>query len=1111
MSRVEIVVGSIVDSDAPLLVVPGDTGGVAAEYRVWVKQLQAQLPSYRMRRGSVAAGGTRDGRTVLLAVLTDRRTPASSVETLRRVAERIGGHAAAANAVVAMPVLTVDAEALDRAAALRLIADGFGAQAHQTAVLQIHVPDDATAAQLRRVLAGLEPHAFYSMAVQDLCTRLASDRAVPAGTLGTDFPDAGPIRTVEDHLSVVRARWSPELVPTIDFEHVVIGLALDPDLGWHLLRASRIHGLVATWLPESPAWDQLSDDGRRLAEDQPLLATALGAPAEWTAELPGPVTVMAFAPQAERLAVLVGDTVHDVGADGRRRVVGRLDGVVLALGWGREDVLALRAVVDGVEVVRVSTGAVAGRIADGQDGRLAAGLPAWVDGPSGVHRWWGPERPPDALVPGGSAVLAVDGPGRRAVVQVGDEALVVSTLTEDRPAGSTDNPATVARFPSPEGPYALVALGRHIALAEVTEDDVLVVAEPGKPPIAAVRTGGVPIDALAANATGHCVAVASGTRVSVWPVARTRPVSRGIAGYDPDSRAGADLLDADRDALALAGLIASGKLTPPLAIGLFGEWGSGKTFVLERIMAALESFQGADGYVREIETVEFNAWHYAETNLWASLVDQVLRRITKSGPEVVAAMPEVEHADREVEAAKAALTRRETELADARTAEQSAKSLRARRRMVVAGMTALTAAAGVVTVVGGFDVWPAILTAAGAVTTAATQVRTAREKTSEVTGAGRTVVGIFDLRAAHAQARAAEAVRQEAELGVSEAEEEAGRRLADQASLRRQAETEPLAALLRQLSTVTEYREQLTLVTRTRELFQRVDAEFVAGQRRVVIAIDDLDRCPAEKVVQVLEAVHLLFGFPMFVVVLAVDTRWLEQSLRIRYHQLMGSAGCATPSDYLEKIIQVPVRLTSLDEAMVRTMITGLTGRFAEAPAEAAVPPPVQVTAAPEVIGTPAAEPEHRLAPSPVHARMSRVRLPARVLDITEREATAMSAVAPLIGTTPRTVKRFVNTYRIIKARTKEPAEFDHIRYGIGDHEVVAFLLAVTTGQPAAASVLAALCVDPPDGTLVGLLSDLEGPVRRWLKENSRYAEAPGHRYAEWAPEVARFSFVALR
>jgi hypothetical protein len=40
---------------------------------------------------------------------------------------------------------------------------------------------------------------------------------------------------------------------------------------------------------------------------------------------------------------------------------------------------------------------------------------------------------------------------------------------------------------------------------------------------------------------------------------------------------------------------------------------------------------------------------------------------------------------------------------------------------------------------------------------------------------------------------------------------------------------------------------------------------------RIVLYIDDLDRCPEKLVVEVLRAVHLLLAFDLFVCVVAVD------------------------------------------------------------------------------------------------------------------------------------------------------------------------------------------------------------------------------------------------
>jgi hypothetical protein len=150
-------------------------------------------------------------------------------------------------------------------------------------------------------------------------------------------------------------------------------------------------------------------------------------------------------------------------------------------------------------------------------------------------------------------------------------------------------------------------------------------------------------------------------------------------------------------------------------------------------------------------------------------------------------------------------------------------------------------------------------------------------------------------------------------------------------------------------------------------------------------------------------------------------------------------------------------------------------------------------------------------------AKHDRTSKPAKVLEITQDEATAMSAVAPLVGTTPRTVKRFVNTYRLLKARADDPAEFDHPQGGIGDHEVVAFLLAVVTGRPAVYWRLRlALKCAPDTATLQSVTVGLSpagradpalADVLTWLSGYSRYAGAPAHRYAKWATEVARFSF----
>ena len=82
------------------------------------------------------------------------------------------------------------------------------------------------------------------------------------------------------------------------------------------------------------------------------------------------------------------------------------------------------------------------------------------------------------------------------------------------------------------------------------------------------------------------------------------------------------------------------------------------------------------------------------------------------------------------------------------------------------------------------------------------------------------------------------------------------------------------------------YEQYLGIVSRVRRAFETLDELMHEKTRgdpylidRIVLYIDDLDRCRDEQVVQVLEAVHLLLAFDLFVVVVGVDVRWLEGSL----------------------------------------------------------------------------------------------------------------------------------------------------------------------------------------------------------------------------------------
>jgi hypothetical protein len=155
---------------------------------------------------------------------------------------------------------------------------------------------------------------------------------------------------------------------------------------------------------------------------------------------------------------------------------------------------------------------------------------------------------------------------------------------------------------------------------------------------------------------------------------------------------------------------------------------------------------------------------------------------------------------------------------------------------------------------------------------------------------------------------------------------------------------------------------------------------------RIVLYIDDLDRCPPEKVAEVLQAVHLLLSFPLFVVVVAVDARWISTALSQRFPNLLsnGHEGSATSNgatarDYLEKIFQIPYWVQPMGEDAGRQYVRRLVGRD---------PTPATVD-----------------SEAPVETNLA----------LTSWEADWLEAFAPVVGAIPRRALRFVNVYRLVK------------------------------------------------------------------------------------------------
>ena len=259
---------------------------------------------------------------------------------------------------------------------------------------------------------------------------------------------------------------------------------------------------------------------------------------------------------------------------------------------------------------------------------------------------------------------------------------------------------------------------------------------------------------------------------------------------------------------------------------------------------------------------------------------------------------------------------------------------------------------------------------------------------------------------------------------------------------------------------------------------------------RIVLYIDDLDRCPEQRVVEVLQAVHLLLAFPLFVVLMGVDSRWVLHSLQQRFPSLQAARGehawmseeeayhwTTTPQDYLEKIFQIPFHLPPMSADGFRNLVHSILPETESTVAISTSPTPIgaaegQVPSSPAVqseaqspaarvpteaqAATPAAKTVGPAlpateAPADATAPEESVFQTPKNLRITPKEKDVMPLLAPLVPT-PRAAKRLVNVYRLLRAMLPDGqlAEFigDASNPTQGDFRAAMVLLAILTGFP---------------------------------------------------------------
>jgi len=210
------------------------------------------------------------------------------------------------------------------------------------------------------------------------------------------------------------------------------------------------------------------------------------------------------------------------------------------------------------------------------------------------------------------------------------------------------------------------------------------------------------------------------------------------------------------------------------------------------------------------------------------------------------------------------------------------------------------------------------------------------------------------------------------------------------------------------------------LPDRARGIIERkkTDKLFPRGDPRVVLFIDDLDRCPPDKVVEVLEAAQLLVKTHLFVVIIAIDVRYVTRALENEYKGVLVRSGEPSGLDYIEKIIQIPYRVRTVSAPAVRKYLHSQMDINEKTEDES--PADEGQRQQPGLQNEPADKADDqakkaRLKASVQAAQTESIRLPTKAIQFEPEEYAVISESCSALAVSPRTMKRLVNVFKLLK------------------------------------------------------------------------------------------------
>jgi len=513
--------------------------------------------------------------------------------------------------------------------------------------------------------------------------------------------------------------------------------------------------------------------------------------------------------------------------------------------------------------------------------------------------------------------------------------------------------------------------------------------------------------------------------------------SIATANNDIPSEKDNDCLNIGNDISAFAKLIAYKDLSTPLSIGLFGKWGSGKSFFMEKLESKIDSFsknKDTDIFSKNIVHVKFNAWHYSDTNLWASMVYKIFDRIDDEISEDKShkIYEKLEFSQKELKKKEVELQKLEKKIKEQKNKpvlfsniednilinqlSKESKTIKEVKEvyentkdffgLLKEGWGLLFKDKKILIIL---LLIPAFLIIGFFLLVFKESIESLISSFIGISG-----LIYFYYKKALSYLKPLKTV-------VYKYNEEKNRYIEEKESINEEIADikngNHFKDFIKSKISTSNYRKHLGLISVIREDFESLqkylfenEEGMSSGVDRIVLYIDDLDRCSDELVVEVLEAVHLLLTFKLFVVVVGIDSRWVKGSLENKFRNLNNSDIKITPKNYIEKIFQIPFKIDVVNDSGKRNLIEDLLITKKEKKIEFNKYETRYEELAFNDGETLSFNDGKTLSFSNSDYKSF------ESLTLEEEEIIYLKKVSKFIDNTPRTIKRFVNTYRLLRS-----------------------------------------------------------------------------------------------